>query len=206
MVTYETSTPEAGDYPAIEETFFQAQLSEATEVIKIIGTKLPRVREVAQILIDALRSGHRLFLIGNGGSALDAQHFATELVGHYRTNHRPLPAFAFTADGGTLTALANDFDFNQVFARQVYAHGSPNDVLIGFSTSGNSRNVLAALDAAQEVGMIRLGLAGNDGGAMRDHCDYDLFIPTKDTARIQEAHLIFIHLLSEYLDRAFPEK
>jgi D-sedoheptulose 7-phosphate isomerase len=205
MIMNETHTPQTDSDLLVQEEYLQAQLAEAAEVIQQVRAKLPQVRAVAQMLIRALHDGHRLYLIGNGGSALDAQHFAAELVGHYRTNHRPLPAFALTADGGILTSLANDFAFSQVFARQLQAYGAPGDVLIVFSTSGNSKNALAALDAAQQIGMISLALAGNDGGLIRDRCDYDLFIPSKDTARIQEAHLIFIHLLSEYLDQAFPE-
>lgn len=204
MIVNEALAPQADNEPLIPEERLQAQLAEAAQVIQIAQSKLPEVRKVAHMLIRALQSGQRLYLIGNGGSALDAQHFAAELVGHYRTSHQPLPAFALTADGGILTSLANDFDFEQIFARQVCAYGSPGDVLIVFSTSGNSKNALAALDAARRIGMISLVLAGNDGGEMRDRGDYALFVPTKDTARVQEAHLIFIHLLSEYLDRAFP--
>jgi D-sedoheptulose 7-phosphate isomerase len=180
------------------------QLTDAIDVLREVQAQLPDVRLVADMLIEALRAGKRLYLIGNGGSALDAQHFAAELVGHFRTNHRPLPAFALTADGGILTSLANDFDFNHVFVRQLEAYGMPGDVLIVFSTSGNSQNALEAINSARSIGMSTLVFAGNEGGKMRGRSDYSLFISSKDTARIQEAHLVYIHLLSELIDAAFP--
>lgn len=187
----------------IQDDVLRGQLDDAVDLIGSLKETLPRVREVAAMLIAALRAGHRLYMIGNGGSALEAQHFAAELVGHYRTDHLPLAAISLTADGGNLTAIANDYDFGNVFSRQIEAFGAPGDVLVVFSTSGNSRNLLAALETAHRIGMTRLALAGNGGGQMRDRCEYDLFIPATDTARIQEAHLVFVHLLSEYLDRAF---
>jgi D-sedoheptulose 7-phosphate isomerase len=189
----------------MQDETLRKQLDETIQVTQYLQTQLPKIREVATMLIEALRAGHRILAVGNGGSALDAQHLASELVGHYRTDHTPLPAFALTSDGGILTAIANDYDFESVFARQVAAQGTKGDVLVAFSTSGKSRNVLKALDKAGERGLVRLGLAGHDGGQMQGRCEYDLFIPFTDTARIQEAHLMFIHLLSEYIDEAFAE-
>ncbi len=187
----------------IEDEGLLLQLEEATEVIRYLQANLPRIREVAAMLIDALRSGQRLYMIGNGGSALQAQHFAAELVGHYRTDHQPLAAQALTSDGGILTALANDYDFRSIFSRQLRAYAAAGDVLIVFSTSGVSPNLLDALETAGEIGMTRLVLAGNGGGAMGELCEYNLFVSTRDTARIQEAHLMLVHLLSEFLDKAF---
>lgn len=176
------------------------------EVARYIQGQLPKVREVANMLINALKNGNKMLICGNGGSAVESQHFAAELVGHYRTDHTPLPAMALTPDGGILTAIANDYDFNTVFSRQVAAFGKPGDVLVGFSTSGNSANVLAALQKAREIGVITLGFAGHNGGKMTDLCDYEIFFPFKDTARIQEGHLMLLHLLSEYIDEAFVEE
>jgi len=189
----------------MQDETLRKQLDETIQVTQYLQTQLPKIREVATMLIEALRAGHRILSVGNGGSGLDAQHLASELVGHYRTDHKPLPAFALTSDGGILTAIANDYDFESVFSRQVEALGTAGDVLVAFSTSGKSRNVLKALDTAGQRGLVRLGLAGHDGGQMQGRCDYDLFIPFTDTARIQEAHLMFIHLLSEYIDEAFAE-
>ena len=189
---------------SVSDDMLHQQLTDAIDVLREVQAQLPDVRLVADMLIEALRAGKRLYLIGNGGSALDAQHFAAELVGHFRTNHRPLPAFALTADGGILTSLANDFDFNHVFVRQLEAYGVPGDVLIVFSTSGNSQNALEAINSARSIGMSTLVFAGNEGGKMRGRSDYSLFISSKDTARIQEAHLVYIHLLSELIDAAFP--
>lgn len=189
----------------LEDGELTLQIEEISESIQYLQASLPRVREIAAMLIDVLRRGRRLYMIGNGGSALQAQHFAAELVGHYRTDHKPLPACALSADGGILTSIANDYDFTNVFSRQLQAYAASGDVLVVFSTSGNSANLLKALETAGEIGMVRLGLAGNSGGAMRDLCEYNLFMPARDTARIQEAHLMLVHLLSEFLDRAFAQ-
>lgn len=180
-----------------------AQLAATMEVAAYLQTIVGRVRQVADVLIEALSRGHRILLCGNGGSALDAQHFAAELVGHYRAERAGLPALALTGDTAILTAIANDYDYRSVFARQVEAYGVPGDVLIGISTSGNSANVLAALDAARRRGLQTVGLAGQGGGGMRGRCDHELFVPIPDTARVQEGHLMLIHLIAECIDEAF---
>lgn len=181
----------------------RAQLDEAVQVAHFLQTEIKAVRSVADHLIDVLRGEHRILVCGNGGSALDAQHFAAELVGHFRVDRAALAAIALTSDTAIVTSIANDFSYDSVFARQVEGLGRAGDALIGISTSGNSTNVLRAFDAAQRIGMMTIGISGNGGGAMRGACRHELFLPFTDTARIQEGHLMVIHLLAECIDDAF---
>lgn len=186
-------------------TTLRGQLDETIELARYLQREMAQVKQVADVLIDVIGRGNRLLLCGNGGSALDAQHFAAELVGHYRANRAALPAFALTSDTAVITSIANDYDFETVFARQVGALGTAGDVLIGFSTSGNSKNVLAALATARKQGMLTVGFSGDGGGGMRGKCDHAFFLPFADTARIQEGHLMLIHLLTECIDEAFAD-
>lgn len=149
----------------------------------------------------ALKDSGKIMFCGNGGSAADSQHLATELVVRYRRDRRALAAIALTTDTSALTAAANDFSFDGVFARQVEALGRPGDVLIGISTSGNSANVLAALHMARSMGIIPAGLSGGDGGAMKGLADPLIVVPSPITARIQEMHILLGHALCEYLER-----
>jgi D-sedoheptulose 7-phosphate isomerase len=163
---------------------------------------------LAEAVISVLRSGGKLLLCGNGGSAADAQHIATEFTVRYETTRRGLPAIALTTDGSAMTAAGNDLGFAQIFARQVEALGRPGDMLIGFTTSGQSPNVSAALIAAREIGLITACLTGRDGGevaakGLADHC---LIVPHERTARIQEMHIFLGHLLCAATDEAFTEK
>lgn len=190
----------------MNDAALRSELTETIQVAEYLQANIGQIRQVADVLIAALRDGHRILLCGNGGSAVQAQHFTAELVGRFRTERRPLPALALTAESATLTAIANDYAYETVFARQVEAFGTTGDVLIGLSTSGNSANILAALDAARRLGLITVGLTGRDGGEMRNRCDHGIFLPQRDTARIQEGHLMIIHLLCECIDQAFTER
>lgn len=156
-----------------------------------------------QHLIDTLQRGHKILLCGNGGSASDAQHIATELTCRFETNRRGLPAIALTTDTSALTAIGNDFGFERVFSRQVEALAQPGDCLIGITTSGSSPNVVAAVAAAQALGVSTLGLVGRDGGVLRDQCDRVLIVPAQDTARIQECHILIGHIWCAMVDAAF---
>ena len=149
----------------------------------------------------ALKDNNKIMFCGNGGSAADSQHLATELVVRYRRDRRALAAIALTTDTSALTAAANDFSFDGVFARQVEALGRPGDVLIGISTSGNSANILAALHMAKSMGIVPAGLSGGDGGAMKGLADPLIVVPSQVTARIQEMHILLGHVLCEYLER-----
>ena len=159
--------------------------------------------QVGNYLADALRGGHKLLVFGNGGSAADAQHFAAELVGRYLVNRRGLPALALTTDPSIVTAVGNDLGFEQVFARQVDAHGQRGDVAIAISTSGRSPNVLAALRLARERGLGTVGLTGNGGGHVRELVDHLIDVPSADTPRVQEVHAMVVHILCELVEEAF---
>ena len=166
-------------------------------------------REIDHILAQAadmaerLRRGCRILVCGNGGSAADAQHFAAELSGRYVKERRALAGIALTVDTSALTAIGNDYGFDQVFSRQVEALGRPGDLLVGISTSGNSRNVILAVEAAKALGMRTLGLLGRDGGQLRTLVDDALVVPSPVTARIQELHLMTYHFWCEALDQHF---
>ncbi len=155
----------------------------------------PRILEVVQVLVKAFREGHKLLIFGNGGSAADAQHFAAELVNRFTIDRSPLPALALTTDTSILTAVGNDYSFEDIFAKQIKALGQPGDIALGISTSGRSPNVLKALEVARERGLYTIGLSGGNGGAMKDYCDLLLCVPSSQTPRIQEGHLLFIHLV-----------
>jgi D-sedoheptulose 7-phosphate isomerase len=154
----------------------------------------------AQALSDALRAGHKLLVFGNGGSASDAQHLAAELVGRFMKERAAMPALALTVDTSILTAIANDYSFRQVFVRQIEALGRPGDVAMGISTSGESPNVLAALQAAKTLGLKTIALTGRDGGAVGRAADIHVNVPDQNTARVQEVHRTLLHVMCEVIE------
>ena len=161
---------------------------------------LAMLNTVGTAMVDALKKGHRLFFMGNGGSAADAQHLTAEFTGRYLRERTPLAAIALSVNTSSLTAIGNDYGFDMVFARQVQALGTEGDVAVGLSTSGNSRNVLRAMEAAKAKGMITVGLSGESGGLLRDCVDYCLCAPSGETPRIQEAHILIGHVLCEIVE------
>jgi D-sedoheptulose 7-phosphate isomerase len=156
--------------------------------------------EASKLAVETLRAGNKILLCGNGGSAADAQHIAAELTGRYKTERRGLPGIALTTDTSALTAIGNDYGYDRVFDRQVEALANKGDLLIGISTSGNSTNVINALKVAREMGCKTLGLTGRDGGAMNELCDINLVVPSNDTPRIQEMHILFAHTICQIID------
>ncbi|PLX84772.1 MAG: phosphoheptose isomerase [Desulfuromonas sp.] len=164
------------------------------------------IEAAAALLTGALEAGNKILVMGNGGSAADAQHFAAEMVGRFLMERKALPALALTTDSSILTALGNDYGFERVFSRQVEALAAPGDVVIGISTSGNSENVLAAMKAAREIGCRTVGLLGGEGGGMTGLVDVALTVPSDRTPRIQEAHQTVIHILCDLVEtRLFSE-
>ena len=159
--------------------------------------------EAAHACIMCLRSGGKLLLFGNGGSAADAQHIASELVGRYLQNRRALAAVALTTDTSGITAISNDYSYGEVFSRQLEALGNARDVAIGISTSGESPNVIRALSTARRKGLTTIGLTGGGGGRLRHLVDYCLCVPSNSTPRIQEAHIWLGHTLSEIIELHF---
>lgn len=161
------------------------------------------IADAAQALVGCITSGGKVLACGNGGSASDAQHFAAEFVGRFERERPGLAAIALTTDTSILTAIGNDYDFNSIFAKQVQALGAPGDILLAISTSGNSGNVLAAVDAARAKDMTVIALTGRDGGRMREalgETDVHVCVPHERTARIQEVHLLVIHCLCDAVD------
>lgn len=156
----------------------------------------------ADLIARAFASGGRLLVCGNGGSAADAQHIAAEFVGRYLKERTPYAAIALNTNTSALTAIGNDYGFDEVFARQVRAHGRAGDVLLAVSTSGTSPNVLAAVAAAREMGMSVVALTGRDGGTLVDDCDVALVVPVASTPRIQEAHILLAHVLCGLVEDA----
>jgi phosphoheptose isomerase len=167
---------------------------------------VPAIVQAGSLIVESLRRGGKILSCGNGGSAADAQHFSSELLGRFESERESLPAVALSTDTSTLTAVANDFGYEQVFARQVSALGKEGDLLLAISTSGNSGNVLAAVRTAQRKGLGIVALTGRDGGKIARELgsrDIELRVPSDRTARIQEVHLLIIHGLCDLIDAAF---
>ncbi|MFD2257528.1 SIS domain-containing protein [Luteolibacter algae] len=175
----------------------------AQELAKVLEASLaigPAVEHAGEAIVQAILAGKKLLTCGNGGSAADALHLAEELVGRYSVERRALPALCLNADATAITCICNDYGYEHVFSRGVEALGKPGDVLVGFTTSGNSANVIAAFKAAEQRGMITILLAGKDGGAARGTCDHEIIVPSGNTARIQEVHTLVLHQWLEAID------
>ena len=159
-----------------------------------------QIAAASKMVIDAIASGNKILTCGNGGSASDAQHIAAELVGRFVKQRKSLPAIALTTDTSALTAIGNDYGFDYIFERQVEGIALEGDILIGISTSGNSPNVLKAIILAKALGCKTIGLSGNDGGAVKNHCDLSIVVPSTVTARIQEMHILIGHMICTFVD------
>ena len=164
---------------------------------------IARLKEICQREIKALKNGNKILIAGNGGSAADAQHFAAELVGRFETERKGLPAIALTTDSSVLTSVGNDYSYDYIFARQIEALALPGDIFIGISTSGNSENIVCAVETAKKEGLFVIGLLGKDGGRLKDICDEVLIVPSDKTARIQELHEMCIHIMCTFIDDAY---
>jgi D-sedoheptulose 7-phosphate isomerase len=175
-------------------------LAEHLELAAGLTPLLPLAAQVGSVLIATYQRGGRLFACGNGGSAADAQHLVAELVGRYSRDRRPLAATALSVDPSVVTCIGNDYSFDEVFARQVQALVGSGDVVVGFTTSGRSANVVRALAAARQQGATTVVFTGGDGGAAAQHADHALVVPSAKTARIQEMHLLLLHLVIEQVD------
>ena len=181
------------------DTLKQA-FNEHQAVIAALEPLLPKIAAVADAMRTCLASGGKILLFGNGGSAADSQHIAAEIVGRYKKERRGLPAIALTTDTSILTSVGNDYGFDFIFSRQVEALCTPADVVIGFSTSGNSRNVVLGIEKAREIGAITVAMTGGSGGKLASLCDHALTMPTSDTPRIQEAHILIGHSLCDLVE------
>ena len=162
--------------------------------------------DLADLIVRAFHEGHKLLLFGNGGSSTDASHIASEFVGRYHLDRRPLPAIALTTDIASLTCIANDYAYEDIFARQIRAHGQKGDIAIAISTSGNSPNVLKGVEVARECGLTTIGWSGGSGGKLATLVDHCFIVPSAVTARIQETHLTLGHVLCELIDEQISPK
>lgn len=158
---------------------------------------LQTIENVTNVIVSAFRDGNKVLFCGNGGSAADAQHLAAEFSGRFYTDRDPLPSEALHVNTSYLTAVANDYSYDIVYSRMIKGIGKKGDVLVGLSTSGNSVNIINALEQAKQIGMITVGFTGETGGKMRDVCDYLLNVPSKDTPRIQESHIMIGHIICQ---------
>ncbi len=185
-----------------------AHFEQSIEVKQASRALAPAIAAAGAAMIECLRHGGKVLSCGNGGSAADAQHFSGELLGRFEAERRSLPAVALTTDTSTMTAVANDYDYDRIFARQVEGLGARGDVLLAITTSGNSPNVLRAAEAAQHQDMRVVALTGRDGGALAGALaddDVEIRVPANRTIRIQEVHLLVIHAICDLIDAAFPD-
>ena len=181
----------------IIEDEFNSHLQTIQQVLKLSVQDLEKASILA---VDTLKRGNKILLCGNGGSAADAQHIAAELTGRYKTERKGLAGIALTTDTSALTAIGNDYGYDRVFDRQVEALANKGDLVIGISTSGNSKNIINALTVAKNMSRNTIGFSGNDGGDMNNICDVNLVVPSNNTPRIQEMHILFGHTICQIID------
>jgi D-sedoheptulose 7-phosphate isomerase len=179
----------------------QEQIADLIQTLRQCDTLVPHVESTGRLIIQSLRAGHKILSAGNGGSAADASHLAEELVARFLSNRRSLPAICLNSDGPLLTCIGNDFGFEAVFARQLEGLGSPGDLFVAFSTSGQSRNLIEALRVAREKRLVSIALLGKDGGSMKDLADHALVVPSHVAARIQEIHTLIMHLWMQMVEQ-----
>lgn len=183
----------------------QRQLEDALAVLRTMPTHLPVMQEAATAIVACLRQGGKVLTAGNGGSAAEAQHLVTELMGRYCADRRSLAAVYLGGDAGMMSCVANDYSFHEAFARTLRGLARPDDVLVAYTTSGNSENILRCLQAARELGVRSLAFLGKGGGRCRGLATWEVVVESVDTARIQEAHQFLLHWLCDQIDEAFPD-
>jgi D-sedoheptulose 7-phosphate isomerase len=184
-------------------TKIRNEFNEHIKVANLLYKLTDSVYELTSVCINCLKGGGKIIIFGNGGSAADAQHIAAELIGRYKLKRKSLPAIALTTDSSVITSLGNDFGFDQIFSRQIESIANKGDIVIGISTSGTSPNVINAIKLASEKKCTTIGLSGNTGGELNDICDINIVIPSDDTARIQEMHIVIGHTMCHLIDTKF---
>jgi len=182
---------------------FEQSIEETTRTLKALADIRPAIDQASKLILETLKSGGKLLVAGNGGSAAEAAHFATELTGRYAKNRKALPALTLSADGSLLTCIGNDYGFDQVFSRQIEGLAKPGDLVVVLTSSGNSANIIAALKTAKNQGIKSLAFLGRGGGKAKGLATCELIIPGQSGAAAQEAHLFLIHHFCELIDQAF---
>lgn len=158
------------------------------------------LKEIVKVIVESLKKGGKVLIAGNGGSAADSQHISAELIGRFMKERKAIPAIALTTDSSILTCMGNDYGYDAIFRRQVEGLGNKGDIFIGISTSGNSKNIIEAVEEARKKGLITIGLLGRDGGKLKELCDYDITFPYEETARVQEHHIMTYHMMCEFIE------
>jgi D-sedoheptulose 7-phosphate isomerase len=184
----------------IKNLKFNESIENHLIALESLKSMIAEIEDTAASMMDMINQGGRIFWMGNGGSAADAQHYAAELMVRYTRNREPIPSIALTTDSSLITAHSNDFEYETVFSRQVKAHAKANDVFVGISTSGNSKNILLAMKEANNLGCMTVGLLGNDGGVIAENTTHPLVVKNNITAHIQECHLIIGHYLCDFIE------
>ena len=179
-------------------------VEESRKALKALASEenVKQIEQIAQAVTEAIKKGGKILVFGNGGSASDSQHLAAELVGRFKKERKAFPAIALTANTSTITAISNDYGYGLSFARQVEALGKKGDVAIGISTSGNAKNVIAAIEKARVLGLATVALSGNLGGELKSKVDFAFLVDSHNTPRVQEAHILVIHILCELVEEA----
>jgi D-sedoheptulose 7-phosphate isomerase len=185
----------------IPRRIFGQAIAEHLELVRLLQDQQPALEAIGLAMTETLHSGGKIFWCGNGGSAADSQHLCAELVGRFRCERRAIASIALTANTSVLTAVANDYGYEYVFSRQLESLGAPGDLLVGISTSGNSENVVTAMETARARGLVTVALTGEGGGRMAQFADHLLAVPSRDTARIQEMHILAGHLLCDWVEQ-----
>ena len=178
----------------------QKAIAEHQAMFAKLADLIPQISQVAEELKACLKRGGKILLMGNGGSAADSQHIAAEIVGRFKKERRGLAAIALTTDTSIITSVGNDYGYDYIFARQIESLCRPEDVVVGITTSGNSKNVVAAIEEANRLGATTIGLTGGTGGKLNDLCKFNLIMPSSDTPRVQAAHIFVGHSLCELLE------
>ncbi len=187
--------------------FIKESLLESAELKKTVAdTMAGDIQRAIDLISDAIKSGKKVLLMGNGGSAADAQHIAGELVGRFKKERKAIPAISLSTDTSILTAIGNDYGFEKVFERQIEALGEKGDVVVGISTSGNSENIYRAMKLSKEMGLKTIALLGNDGGKIKGLSDIPLIVPSKNTPRVQESHITIGHIICEGVEKKIYEQ
>ena len=198
-----------GSQSVVDNNYIKKHIQNSVEIKQRVladNSLLNELDVVANLCVDAFKSGNKIILAGNGGSAADAQHIAAEFVSRFRFDRPGLPSLSLSTDTSMLTAIGNDYGYDKLFARQLQANGKSGDVFIGISTSGNSKNVLEAVHVAKELGVTSVGMTGGTGGLLRNSCDHLLLVPSDSTALIQEVHIMLGHIICGYVeDTLFSE-
>jgi D-sedoheptulose 7-phosphate isomerase len=182
------------------KSIFDQAVADHLSVVQRLPELYSEIVKLATLMRDCISNGGKVIWMGNGGSAADSQHLAAEIVGRFKKERMGMASIALTTDSSIITSVGNDYGFEAIFSRQVEAIGKQGDILVGITTTGNSGNVVAAINSGKKMGLVTVGMLGNDGGKLKSLCDHSIIVPSVDTARIQESHILIGHILCEFIE------